>query len=83
MSLPMSYLLLGMLVIVQVALICAADEYIITTIAGIGAIGSSNDNGPATSSLFNYPYSVVVDAIGNVYISDIDNNKIRKVCAWM
>jgi uncharacterized protein (TIGR03437 family) len=37
------------------------------------------DGGPATSAKLNKPYSVAVDAHGNVYISDTENERIRKV----
>lgn len=52
----------------------AAD---VTTIAGSGAFGSTNGNGTAAS--FNNPAGVAVDAAGNVYISDYNNNLIRKI----
>ncbi len=58
----------------------AGDVY---TIAGDphGASGSSGDRGPATSARLNGPGAVAVDAVGNVYISDIGNNKVREVAA--
>ncbi len=37
---------------------------IITTIAGIGTQGYSGDGAGATSAALNYPYAVVIDAIG-------------------
>jgi trimeric autotransporter adhesin len=53
---------------------------VITTFAGVyGTTGYAGDNGPATSATFDYPASVAVDASGNVYIADMDNNAIRKV----
>ena len=55
---------------------------IITTIAGGSSITSgsySGDNGPATSAKLNYPYGVVLDTAGNVYIADSWNHRIRKV----
>lgn len=51
----------------------------IYTIAGNGAAGYSGDNGPATLAQLNYPASVTVDNLGNIYIADADNNRIRKV----
>jgi len=51
----------------------------ITTVAGNGTPGYSGDGGPATSaSLFN-PYGVAVDALGNIYVADFTNNRVRKV----
>jgi len=52
---------------------------VITTVAGNGTAGFSGDNGSATSAQLNYPYSVAVDAAGNLYIADYGNNRIREV----
>ena len=52
---------------------------IIITLAGTGDGGDSGDGGAATSAQLYYPYGVSVDISGNVYISDLINNKIRKV----
>ncbi len=55
---------------------------IITTVAGKGpaVYGSySGDGGPATNANLNAPYGVAVDATGNLFIADMDNNRIRKV----
>jgi len=53
--------------------------YIISTIAGTGTAGSTGDNGPARTATFDYPSGVAVDSSGNIYISDSNNNRIRKV----
>ena len=52
---------------------------IITTIAGTGAPGYSGDGGKATLATLNYPYSVVVDTSGNIFIADTYNHRIRVV----
>jgi sugar lactone lactonase YvrE len=52
---------------------------IITTIAGNGHAGFSGDGGPATQAELNKPGEVSVDAAGNVYITDIANNRVRRV----
>jgi hypothetical protein len=53
---------------------------IITTIAGIGdSPGSSGDNGPATLAKFKWVNGLKVDPAGNVIITDVYNNKVRKV----
>ena len=54
---------------------------VITTIAGNGKSGFSGDNGPATSAEFDNPVAVAVDSIGNLYIADLSNSRIRKVSA--
>ena len=51
----------------------------ITTVAGTGIFGSGGDGGPATAARLNYPSGVAVDGAGNLYISDQDNHRIRKV----
>lgn len=52
---------------------------IITTVAGDGTPGFSGDNGAATSAKLDYPYSIALDGIGNLYIADANNRRIRKV----
>src|SRR5271170_849420 len=55
---------------------------VITTVAGNGTSGFSGDNGPAISAELNteaQSVSVRVDSMGNLYIADSDNNRVRKV----
>jgi len=54
---------------------------VITTVAGTGSAGFSGDGGAATSAQLNYPISVAADKVGNVYIADANNNRIRKISA--
>ena len=54
---------------------------IITTIAGTGTWGYSGDGGAATAAEFGDVAGVATDLYGNIYISDFDNNVIRKVNA--
>ena len=51
---------------------------IISTVAGNGTSGYSGDGGPATSAQIS-PADLAVDGSGNLYISDSDSNRIRKV----
>jgi gliding motility-associated-like protein len=50
---------------------------VVTTLAGSGIAGSADGNGIAAS--FHGPTNIAVDATGNVYVSDSQNNKIRKI----
>jgi uncharacterized protein (TIGR03437 family) len=54
---------------------------IITTIAGNGAAGYSGDGQSAVAASLNTPQQAVLDSAGNLYISDYNNNVIRKVTA--
>jgi sugar lactone lactonase YvrE len=54
---------------------------IISTVAGSDAPGYAGDGGPATQARLSTPHSVVVDSAGNLFISDRDNGRIRKVDA--
>jgi sugar lactone lactonase YvrE len=54
----------------------------ISTVAGASTSqGFSGDGGPATAALLNFPSGVAVDAAGNLYIADSNNNRIRRVTA--
>ncbi len=52
---------------------------IITTIAGTGTAGFSGDGGNALSAMLNGPQWVALDHIGNLYINDMTNYRIRKI----
>jgi sugar lactone lactonase YvrE len=52
---------------------------IITTVAGIGTAGFSGDGEQATTAQLNQPYAVALDSIGNLYIVDEANLRIRIV----
>ncbi len=51
----------------------------INTVAGNGVLSYSGDNGPAIRAQLNGPQGVAVDAAGNLYIVDAQNNVIRRV----
>jgi len=52
---------------------------IITTVAGTGTAGYSGDGGVATNANLYLPNGVAVDSMGNLFIADTDNHRIRKV----
>ena len=50
---------------------------VISTIAGTGANGFSGDGGPAAAAQISFPAGIAVDALGRVYFSDENNQRIR------
>ncbi len=52
---------------------------IISTVAGSHLSGNTGDGGAATSAKFLAPYTIAVDSSGNLFISDFNDNRIRKV----
>ena len=57
-----------------------ATTQIITTVAGSGTTaGFGGDNGPATSATLNFPNRVSVNGAENFFVSDTDNNRVRRV----
>ncbi len=51
----------------------------ITTIAGTGTAGYAGDGGAATSAQLALPSGIAVDASGNLYIADTNNQRIRMI----
>jgi surface antigen len=52
---------------------------VIHTVAGMGDYNFSGDFGLATEATLRNPSGVAVDSLGNLYISDTDNERVRKV----
>lgn len=53
----------------------------ISTLVGIGTSGFSGDGGSATAAQLGVPAGVAVDLLGNIYINDQLNYRIRKASA--
>ncbi len=49
----------------------------VSTVAGTGTQGFAD--GPATTAQFSSPRGVAFDAIGNVYVADTGNSRVRKI----
>lgn len=55
---------------------------IITVVAGtLGVMGFAGDGGPATAAQLNRPHALSLDADDNLYISDVQNHRVRRVDA--
>ena len=54
-------------------------EGLVATFAGTGDQGYGGDGGPASDAQFMEPANVAVDAVGNVYVADRRDNRVRKI----
>jgi sugar lactone lactonase YvrE len=52
---------------------------VVSTVAGNGTAGYSGDGGVATTAMLSYPRALAVDSLGNLYVADSWNFRIRKV----
>ena len=52
---------------------------IISTVAGTGVGGYNGDGILATGAKLNYPYGISFDGVGDLFIADRSNQRIRKV----
>lgn len=51
----------------------------ISTVAGTGVAGYSGDDGPALNAQLYFPAIVAVDSKGAIYVSDENNNVVRRI----
>ncbi len=54
---------------------------ILSTYAGNYTAGFSGDGGLPTAAKLNQPLGITIDNAGNMYIAELDNNRIRKIGA--
>lgn len=52
---------------------------IITTIAGTGVKGFAGDGGTAVRAELNLPSAITIDPLGNILVSDYENNRVREI----
>ena len=55
------------------------SDGIITTVVGVGEPDCCGDGGPAVKANIKSPFRMMFDQKGNLYFSDRDNNRIRKI----
>jgi len=58
-----------------------APDGTIATVAGSGRAtgGSVGDGGKATDASFALPYGIALDSAGNIYVSDMDSGRVRRI----
>ena len=52
---------------------------VIVTIAGNGTAASTGDGGVATSAALNFPSGLALDGAGNLYVTEVLGNRVRKI----
>lgn len=52
---------------------------IVTLVAGNSRAGYSGDGGPAVTAQLNSPLALAVDGLGNLFIGDTQNSRVRRV----
>lgn len=63
----------------DVAVACTAAAAQVSTFAGSGSSGKADGNGTAAS--FSDPFSIVLNKSGELLVSDLGNNRLRKISA--
>ena len=58
------------------AIALQAEDYAVSTFAGVSNVSGSADGTPGT---FNNPYGIAIDPAKNLYLTDTLNNTIRKI----
>lgn len=56
-----------------------SSDGIITTVAGESLAGYSGDGGLAINARLNNPQGICIDTMGNIFIADAFNHRIRKI----
>jgi sugar lactone lactonase YvrE len=70
---------LAFLFVAQLILCSVAQGGNITTLVGDGTAAYAGDGGPAASAQIYHPEGLALDSVGNLYIADYGNSRIRMV----
>ena len=57
------------------------DSTVPSIVAGDGGRGFSGDGGPAFDAALNGPSGLAIDSTGNLFISDVGSNRVRRIDA--
>jgi sugar lactone lactonase YvrE len=68
-----------MIVLTWFLVFLTAQAPLMSTVAGTGRAGFSGDEGPAAQAQLNAPFDVAFDALGNLFLSDTFNHRIRRI----
>jgi sugar lactone lactonase YvrE len=63
----------------RIRFVNSATGVIVTLAGGVATGGFAGDNGPAILAQLNTPRGLAVDNLGNVFIADYNNNRVRMV----
>lgn len=63
------------------ALVLLVNPAMIRPVAGTGVAGFSGDGGLATAAQFDTPAGMLADSVGNIFIADRGNNRVRRIDA--
>src|ERR1700739_1827170 len=67
------------LTLLTLTLFINVKAQIITTVCGNGTFGYTGDGGLAMAAEINNIGRIAIDALGNIFIADYDNQRIRKI----
>jgi uncharacterized protein (TIGR03437 family) len=56
-----------------------SSDGVIQTIAGTGQAGLAGDGGPAAAAALSFPHGLAIDQLGNLFVADSGNHRIRAV----
>ncbi len=70
-----------MFALVVFLVVCAEPAPTITSPVGTGEKGFAGDGGAATKAKLDQPFDVAFDQAGNLYFSDTNNHRVRRVDA--